>query len=71
MSLFIRSDWASASKATDLYLDPGSGAGNSTVPGLVRDPVARVPVPIRDAAVMWDQLELGEVDVLKIDAEGR
>ena len=54
----------------DLFLDPGSGAGHSTVPGLVSRPGGRVAVPIRDAADAWDELGLGEVDVLKLDAEG-
>jgi FkbM family methyltransferase len=54
----------------ELLLDSGSGAGHSTVPSLVPKPAARVPVAIRDAAVAWDELELGEVDVLKVDAEG-
>ena len=54
----------------DLFLDPGSGAGHSTVPGLVANPAGRVPVPVRDAAAVWEELGFGAVDVLKIDAEG-
>ena len=61
---------AAADGAAELFLDPGSGAGNSTVSGLVAAPAGSVPVPMRDAAAVWDGLGLGEVDVLKIDAEG-
>src|SRR5690606_7875339 len=54
----------------DLFLDPRSGVGHSTVLGLVHEPAARVSVPIRDAAAVWDELGFGEGDVLKLDAEG-
>jgi FkbM family methyltransferase len=54
----------------ELLLDPGSGAGNSTVRELVQNPAGRVSVPVRDVATVWDELGLGEVDVLKLDAEG-
>ncbi|HEY1188230.1 MAG TPA: FkbM family methyltransferase [Gemmata sp.] len=59
-----------ADGTADLLLDPGSGAGHSTVPGLVPHPAGRVPVSLRDAAAAWDELGLGDVDVLKVDAEG-
>jgi len=54
----------------ELFLDPGSGAGNSTVPGLIPAPSGCVTVPVRDAAAVWDELGLGDADVLKVDAEG-
>jgi FkbM family methyltransferase len=59
-----------ADGTAEMLLDSGSGAGHSTVPSLVPKPAARVPVPIRGAAAAWDELGLGEVDVLKVDAEG-
>ena len=59
-----------ANGTVELFLDPGSGAGNSTVPFAVPNPAGRVPVPVRDAAAVWDELGLGDVDVLKLDAEG-
>jgi FkbM family methyltransferase len=59
-----------ADRTADLFLDPGSGAGHSVVPGLVPRPSGQLPVPVRDAAAVWDELELHEVDVLKVDAEG-
>jgi hypothetical protein len=52
----------------ELWLDPGSGAGHSTVPALVPNPAGRVPVPVRNAVAAWN--EIGIVDVLKLDAEG-
>jgi FkbM family methyltransferase len=59
-----------ADATVELLLDRGSGAGNSTVPGLLPHPAGRVPVPLRDAAAVWGELGFGEVDVLKLDAEG-
>jgi len=60
----------SADATADLLLDPKWGVGHSTIPALVPSPVGRVPVTIRDAAAVWDDLGLTEVDVLKLDAEG-
>jgi FkbM family methyltransferase len=54
----------------DLLLDPGSSAGNSLKPELVARPAGRVRVAVRDAGAVWDELGLGDVDVLKLDAEG-
>jgi len=54
----------------ELFLDPRSGAGHSTVSGIVPEPAGSVPVPARDAAAVWDELGLVEVDVLKVDVEG-
>lgn len=57
--------------STVLWLDPTSGAGHSTVPDRISTPAGQVEVPMRDAARVWDELGLSEVDVLKVDAEGQ
>ncbi|AWM37111.1 Putative glycosyltransferase EpsH [Gemmata obscuriglobus] len=59
-----------ADGTAELLLDPSSGAGHSTVSERVPRPAGRVPVPVRDAAAAWDELGLGEVDVLKVSAPG-
>ncbi|HEY1190184.1 MAG TPA: FkbM family methyltransferase [Gemmata sp.] len=53
-----------------MYLHRNNSGGNSLRAELVPDPRGTEPVPIRDAAEVWDALGLDEVDVLKIDAEG-
>jgi FkbM family methyltransferase len=61
---------ADADGAADLLLHPTNSGANSTRADLVRAPAGRVRVAVRDAAAVWDELRLGEVDVLKIDTEG-
>jgi FkbM family methyltransferase len=43
---------------------------NSLVPGLVAAPAGAASVTVREAGRVWDELELTEVDLLKLDAEG-
>ncbi len=59
-----------ADTAAGLFLDPTCGLGHSAVSALVPRPAGTVPVRIRDAAAVWEELDLTEVDVLKVDAEG-
>jgi FkbM family methyltransferase len=61
---------ADADGEVDLLLHPTNSGANSTRPDLVHVPAGRARVTVRDAAAAWDQLGLGEVDVLKIDTEG-
>lgn len=53
-----------------MLLSPLWAVGNSIRSELVPEPAGHVPVPIRDAGAMWDELGLDEVDILKVDAEG-
>lgn len=53
-----------------MYLHRSMAVSNSLRRDLVPDPGGEVVVPVRDAAEVWDALGLGEVDVLKLDAEG-
>ena len=54
----------------DMDLDPANSGANSVVPGRVPNPAGRVRVRVRAAGAVWDELGLGEVDVLKVDTEG-
>ncbi|HEV3436529.1 MAG TPA: FkbM family methyltransferase, partial [Gemmata sp.] len=57
-------------RQAELLLHANNSGANSTRPDLVPNPIGRVRILIRNAGVMWDELGLAEVDVLKIDAEG-
>jgi len=59
-----------ADAETDLLLDPKHPAAHSIKPHLVPTPAGSVRVPLRDAGRVWDELNLDEVDILKLDAEG-
>lgn len=54
----------------DLLLHPTNSGAHSVKPDLVPRAAGRVTVPVRDAGAVWDELGLGEVDVLKVDTEG-
>ncbi|OWK35335.1 FkbM family methyltransferase [Fimbriiglobus ruber] len=54
----------------ELRLDPRSSAGHSIKAEHVRHPEGIARVTLRDAGAVWDDLGLGEVDVLKLDACG-
>jgi FkbM family methyltransferase len=54
----------------DLHLHADRPVAHSLVPGLVAAPAGRMAVPVREAARVWDELGLTEVDVLKLDTEG-
>jgi FkbM family methyltransferase len=54
----------------ELLLHPDNSGANSTRTDMVKNPVGRVKIPIRNAGAVWDELGLAEVDVLKLDAEG-
>lgn len=54
----------------DLYLDREHPVCHSVKPHLIPKPAGQIRVPIRDAGVVWDELKLDELDVLKLDAEG-
>ncbi|WP_020467935.1 FkbM family methyltransferase [Zavarzinella formosa] len=53
-----------------LLLDPGVAVANSLRTDLVPNPAGRATVSVRHAGAVWDELGLGEVDILKLDAEG-
>jgi|GEM_PF-2213185 len=59
-----------ADAIAELLLHPRWGVGHSLLPALVPEPVGRVPVRIRDARAVWNELGLDGVDILKLDAEG-
>jgi FkbM family methyltransferase len=54
----------------DLLLHATNSGANSTCADLVPEPIGRVRVPVRAAGAVWDELNFGAVDVLKVDAEG-
>ncbi|WP_020467868.1 FkbM family methyltransferase, partial [Zavarzinella formosa] len=54
----------------DLLPHPASSGENPVRPDLLRNPREQVRTRIRSAAVVWDELTLGEADILKIDAGG-
>jgi len=54
----------------DLLVHARWAVSNSLRDDLVPEPAGRVPVRIRDAGAVWDELGLGEVDILKLDTEG-
>lgn len=59
-----------ADAQVELYLDRANSGANSVRPRHARNARARVPVPIRHAGAVWDELGLDAVDVLKVDTEG-
>jgi FkbM family methyltransferase len=55
----------------DLVVHPANTGQNTVRPDLAAGrPAGRVRVRLRDAGAGWDELGLGEVDVLKVDTEG-
>ncbi|OWK41826.1 FkbM family methyltransferase [Fimbriiglobus ruber] len=61
---------ARADGEVDLFLHPHAPGATAVGEAPVPPAVGRTRVRVRDAAVAWDELGLGEVDVLKVDALG-